>query len=183
MAYNKGPLARSQTMDNVVCALAMRPPGRPATAPFLLDMNTANAPRCLQNGCALISMCSFSWQYSARCVCMFTFMVCYRAELRQHYWCTWLCFGVKCYWTAISRQQNEQSWYVSLWLWDQIHCCIIGQKTLDGGNKPKGRKADIFCPLSLSVSLSFSVSDSKRITFIIFIQIMANSKSSGSINS
>ena len=133
-------------------------------------MNTDNAPRCLQNGCALISMCSLC-VCECVCVCVLCVGVCVhiygllpgrtRAAPRQS-WCTWLCAGVKCYWAAISQRQNEQSWNVSPWPSGQIHCCIMGQKTLDEGKQTDGKKGTFFCHLCLSLSLSVFFSFSQK---------------------
>lgn len=107
------------------------------------------------------------------------------AALRQS-WSTWLCLDVKCYWITISQQQNEQSWNVSLWLWDQMHCCTMGQKTLDEEKQNKNKGVQM-CTSSLSLSLSLSLSKKLKgytaVTFIIFIQIVVNSKLSRTINS
>lgn len=126
------------------------------SAPFSLDRWTLIMPQGVCRMDAHWSQCALRV-----CVCVHIYGLLpgrTRAAPRQS-WGTWLCAGVKCYWAAVSQRQNELSWNVSPWPWGQIHCCIMGQKTLEEGKQTDGKKGRFFV---ISVSLSFFFSFSQK---------------------
>lgn len=134
------------------------------TAPFSLDRWTLLMPQGVCRMDVHWSQCAPSVGNTVQglCVCVymcvFSFMVCYQAILWQS-WCTWLYFCIKCNRSAIAQQQKEQSWAVSPWPLDQIHCCITGAKKQKNfgwrAKTPQTNKwSSFFCPLYLPLFLS-----------------------------